>query len=413
MGMLSRRAFLRSTAAFGALAATGLSRSLPARAVSTWVSPRSIDNAGRQNVSLALTEWLATTGQDGDVFKLRRGSGYAPGAYWIPQGVAIRRPLQLDLNGSWLYTGPGDGSDRPPLYDDQTPHQFAPWPERRYCVSVVADMVRIFSSLRCARIQGGAREANVNSLGEPFGCVYDADLESQHGIRSEGYHNLYDLTNIAIEFVHGDGVEIVQGSRAAFIIGTNLGAPVRKNRGGTLSGSSWTPVAPVYPGIHHTGRHGISTADCDGLLINGVSAWHTGRAIIDLEPGGATDVVSNVRISGTEAGQHRLNWLAVAGRVINDLVVTDNVCHSQISISTGDPTMTTPRHANWQILRNRGGLVYNGYKDGCFTVARVDGLLISDNLQPVSGNRPAMGIELGSSTDVTVDPGENLQFPVM
>jgi hypothetical protein len=24
-----------------------------------------------------------------------------------------------------------------------------------------------------------------------------------------------------------------------------------------------------------------------------------------------------------------------------------------------------------------------------------------------------MGIELGSSTDVTVDPGENLQFPVM
>ena len=410
--MLSRRAFLRSSAAFGALAATGLARPLAAPAASTWESPRSIDNTGRQNVSLSLTEWLATTGQDGDVFRLRRGPGYAPGAYWIPQGVAIRRPMQLDLNGCWLYTGPGDGSDRPPLYDDQTPHQYAPWPERRYCMSVVASLVRIFSSKQHARIQGGARAANVDSLGEPFGCVYDANLESQHGIRSQGYHNVYDLTNIAIEFVHGDGVEIVQGSQAAFIVGRNLGQPVRDNLGGTLSGSSWTPVMPVYPGIHHTGRHGISTADCDGLVIHGISTWHTGRATIDLEPGGATDVVSNVRISGTESGQHRLNWLAVAGRVINDLVVTDNVCHSQISISTGDPDLTTPRHANWQLLRNRGGTVYNGATNGCFTVARVDGLLIGDNLQPVSGIRPEMGIRLGSSTDVTVDPDANLQFPV-
>jgi hypothetical protein len=319
--------------------------------------------------------------------------------------------MQLDLNGCWLYTGSGDGSDHPPLYDDQTPHQFAPWPERRYCLSVVASLVRIFSSKPYARIQGGARAANVDSLGEPFGCVYDASLESQHGIRSEGYHNLYDLTNIAIEFVHGDGVEIVQGSRAAFIVGRNLGRPVRDNLGGTVSGSSWTPTTSVYPGIHHTGRHGISTADCDGLVIHGISAWHTGRATIDLEPGGANDVVRNVRISGTESGQHRLNWLAVAGRVINDLVVSDNVCHSQISISTGDPDLTTPRHANWQLLRNRGGIVYNGAKNGCFTVARVDGLVVRDNLQPVSGNRPEMGICLGSSTNVTVEPGADRQFP--
>jgi hypothetical protein len=410
--MLSRRAFLRSTAAFGALAATGLSRSLPAGGVSTLESPRSIDNTGRQNVSRALTEWLASTGKDGDVFRLRRRPDDAPGQYWIPQGVAIRRPMQLDLNGCWLYTGPGDGGDHPPLYDDQTPHKFAPWPQRRYCLSVVASMVRIFSSHKYARIQGGSRQANVDSAGEPYGCVYDGDLGGQHGIRSEGYHNLYDLTNVAIEFVHGDGIEIVQGSRAAFIVGRNIGRPVRENLGGTLSGSSWSPVATVYPGIHHTGRHGISTADCDGLVIHGVSAWHTGRATIDLEPGGATDVVRDVMISETEAGRHRLNWLAVAGRVINDLVVTDNVCHSQITISTGDPDLTAPRHANWQILRNRGGQVYNGYKNGCFTVARVDGLLVRDNFQSVSGNRPDMGILVGSSTDVTIEPDESLQFPI-
>jgi hypothetical protein len=410
--MLSRRGFLRSSAAFGALAATGLTRSLPAGGASTRESPRSIDNTGRQNVSLALTEWLASAGQEGDVFRLRRRPGDVPGAYWIPQGVAIRRPLQFDLNGCRLYTGPGDGSDHSPLYDDQTPHQFALWPARRYCLSVVASLVRVFSSQTGARIQGGSRQANVDSAGEPFGCIYYSDLEGQAGIRSEGYHNVYDLTNVAVEFVHGDGVEIVQGSQAAFIVGRNLGRPVRENLGGTLSGSSWQPGATVYPGIHHTGRHGISTADCDGLVIHGLSAWHTGRATIDLEPGGATDVVSGVRISETEAGQHRLNWLAVAGRVINDLVVTDNVCHSQITISTGDPNLTAPRHANWQILRNRGGQVYNGYKNGCFTVARVDGLLIRDNFQTVSGNRPEMGVCLGSSTNVAVEPDERVQFPI-
>jgi hypothetical protein len=409
---LSRRSFLRSTAALGALAATGLLRPRPALGVSTWVSPASIDNAGRQNVSSALTDWLATTGQDGDVLKLRRGPGDAPGRYWIPQGVAIRRPLQLDLNGCTLYTGAGDGSDHPPLYDDHTPHRFAPWPERRYCLSVVASQVRVFSSEKYARIQGGTRDANVDSLGEPYGCVYHPDLESQAGIRSDGYHNLYDLTNVSIEFVHGDGIEIVQGSRAAFIVGRNLGAPVRDNLGGTLSGSSWEPGDTIYPGIHHTGRHGISTADCDGLVIHGISAWHTGRATVDLEPGSANDIVNNVRISKTESGRHRLNWLAVAGRVIDNLVVTDNICHSQITVSTGDATVTTPRHANWQILRNRGGQVYKGLKDGCFTVARVDGLLIRDNFQLVNGRRPEMGIRLGSSTDVTVDPGEDVQFPV-
>src|SRR5262245_29410447 len=201
--MLSRRAFLRSTAAFGALAAAGLSRSLPAGGASTRESPRSSDNTGRQNVSLALTEWLASAGEDSDVFRLRRKPGDAPGTYWIPQGVAVRRPMQLDLNGCWLYTGPGDGSDHPPLYDDQTPHQFAPWPERRYCLSVVASLVRVFSSQKGARIQGGSRLANIDSEGEPFGCVYYSDLESQAGIRSDGYHNVYDLTNVAVEFVHG------------------------------------------------------------------------------------------------------------------------------------------------------------------------------------------------------------------
>jgi hypothetical protein len=405
--MLSRRSFLRSSAAFGVLAAAGLREPAAVQPVSIWEPPPSIDNTGSQNVSLALTEWMATTGRDGDLFKLRRRPGNAPGEYWIPQGIAIRRWLTLDLNGCSLFTGPGDGSDYAPIYDD---HGDVTWPERRYCIGVVASNVKIRSSLPNARIQGGAREANVNVLGIARGIPYIAPLEDQHGIRSHGRGNIYDLNNIAIEYVYADGIYVVQGSASTWIVGRNLGDPVKRNLGGILEGKTWRPEPTVYPGIHHTGRHGIATADCFGLVIDGVSIWHTGRAIIDLEAGGVKDLIDGVRILSTESGTHQLLWLAVAGRTIHNLVVADNICHEQLTISTGDAT--TPRHSNWRILRNRGGLVFDGNSWDCYHLTRVDGLEVRDNFQLVNGKRQSMGLDVGSSTNVVVAPSPDVQFPV-
>jgi hypothetical protein len=53
--MLSRRDFMQSTAAYGALAATGLLNARPAGATTTWVAPPNIPNDGSANASQALT----------------------------------------------------------------------------------------------------------------------------------------------------------------------------------------------------------------------------------------------------------------------------------------------------------------------------------------------------------------------
>ena len=69
---------MRSSAAFGALMAVQAAVARPSSAAAIWECPSSIDNTGQKNVSAALTEWLATTGRPGDMFRLRRNPGYAP-----------------------------------------------------------------------------------------------------------------------------------------------------------------------------------------------------------------------------------------------------------------------------------------------------------------------------------------------
>jgi hypothetical protein len=415
--MPSRREFLRSSlalGAFGAVASSGFARDFlsptPAGASpTTWVCPTSIDNTGAQDVSVALWYWMQYVGQPGDTFQLRRGPGYAPGAYYIPRGVPIRRGIQLDLNGCWLFTGTEDGSQNPPLWDDNYNYTGNLWPRTRYCISVAASGAKIFSSLPNARIQGAARQAEFQGS-EPYGCQYFPQYEGQHAIQMLGDGNVVDLTNIACEFTYGDGIYIVQGSTNSWIVGQNIGSPVSQNLGGTLSGSTWVPEIAVYPGIHHTARHGIAAVKSTNLIIYGPSIWHTGRAIFDLEPNGASDFVDGVVIANTETGRHNLMWLAAAGlRSVSNVVVQDNVCHSKLAIYTPQVNATA-RHSNWHLLRNQGGGVYNSPLD-CFEVDRIDTLEIRDNHQVVSGVRSSMGIDIGTSTNVTISPSEDTQFP--
>jgi hypothetical protein len=431
--ILSRRSFIQSTAAFGALAATGLARSLPTPAAATWESPPSIDNTGRQNVSAALSDWLASTGQDGDTFRLRRGAGLAPGAYWIPQGLRIDRPLTLDLRGCWLFTKAEDGSAFPPLWTDWGELLPGCWPKKRACMVISSSNVRIQSSVVKARIQGAARKAALRSgfLDLPSGCDYSATLEDQHGIRLSGMGTdltdvTIDLSNISIEFQHGDGIYLDNNTRRTTITGRNLGGSIVGGEpaprdpdylgavggiGGTLtSEGSWVPEIATYPGIHHIGRHGIACGfSISDVLIDRISIWRVGRSIFDLEPAGRTSVVERVTIRNTEAGIHHLGWLAAAARSCNDITIDGNVCHENIQVTTDptDPSMPL-RHRNWKLLGNRGGLrKRNG---AIFEVSRIDGLEIRDNLQAIDPN--GRGVDPGNSTGVVIDPSESLQFPV-
>ena len=437
-----------SAAAYGAVAATGCTRPWTPPGAATLSPPANVDNTGVQNVSGALSWWLATAGRPGDVFRLRRGPGFAPGVYWIPQGILINKPLTLDLNGCWLYTGPTLGDSDPAFGPNTT--RFPPlWPEHqpghpqhRWCVGVNANDVTIKSSLPNARIQGAGRVVRYrgDNTAMPEGLLYNADLEDQAGIMvglpngtTDVSYTDIDLTNISVEYTLGDGVTCFpSGGGPLRIHGRTLGPKVvnanivnpggeeRLGASGGLGGTivsgadgidRWQPTADVYPGIHHTGRHGFATDwSITGLTIEDISVWRVGRAFVDLEMAGTNARGRDVVIRRCETGHAFLNWIVNGSKgSVENLVVEDNVAYTVMNV-IGDGPPDGDRGANWHIRRNRGQLRQVGDGSVIVRATRVDGLRIHDNYNTRSPVSP--GIDLGTSTGVVVAPTENAQFPV-
>ena len=439
---------MQSAAAYGALAATGCAPSWPAPGVPTWEPPSTIDITGARNVSAALTDWLATTGRPGDVFRLRRGPRYAPGMYWIPQGILIDKPMTLDLNGCWLFTGAvlGDSDlyfeQNKTLYPSLWPDHQLDHPRHRWCVCVGAADVTITSSLPRARIQGAGRVVRYrgDNKAMPEGLLYRPDLEDQAGIvvglpngAVDVGNTDIDLTNIAVEYVLGDGVtsfprgvgplRIHGRTLGPAVVNANIVNPGGEERlgadgglGGTIRTGSdgvdrWWPTMQVYPGIHHVGRHGYATDwTISDLTIEDVSVWRVGRSFVDMELAGTNARGRNVAIRRCETGHAYLNWI-VNGSTgsLENFVVEDNIAYTAMTVNGSGPA-DGDRGTDWHIRRNRGQLRQVGDESVVVKATRVDGLRISDNFNTRSPDTP--GIDLGTSTDVVVAPTENAQFPV-
>jgi hypothetical protein len=446
--MLSRRAFVRSAAAYGALAATGCAPSWPAPGVTVWEPPSSIDITGARNVSAALTYWLATTGKPGDVFRLRRGPRYAPGVYWIPQGILINKPLTLDLNGCWLQTGLVLGDSDPNFEQNKTlfpslwPDHQPGHPQHRWCVCVGADDVTVTSSLAGARIQGAGRLVRYRGGNKemPEGLLYTPELEDQAAIvvglpdgTADAHNTDIDLSNIALEYALGDGVtSFPRGVGPLRIHGRTLGPDVvnanivnpggeeRLGAAGGLGGTivtgtdgvdRWQPTIKAYPGIHHTGRHGYATDwTINDLTIEDLSVWRVGRAFVDLELAGPDARARNVVIRRCETGHAYLNWIVNGAEgSIENFVVEDNIAYTTMTVQAPAPP-GGDRGTNWRIRRNRGQLRQVGDGSVVLKTTRVDGLTIVDNYNTRGPDSP--GIELGTSTAVTIAPTEEAQFPI-
>jgi hypothetical protein len=395
--------------------------------------------------------------------------------------VRIGKPLIFDLAGCSLFTGTTLGADDPDfeanrtdlpaLWDDMGEQSDADfeyenlgrtWPKHRVVLLIAASDVAVVSTAVGARIQGAARTVQYRSpdvVGRQLstGCVFDSTLEMQHGIRIGGtpgpysddnsYSNiLLDLTNISVEFVHGDGVYLGDNHHRIRITGQNLGEHVLGGsthvddaviqgwtgqggeviEGTTVDDDRWEPDDLPLPGIHHTGRQGIATDYRNyDLLVDGLAIWRTGRAIIDLEPASCSPGLGDAEIlrptvRDIETGIHHLLWIPAAGRGrISDLVVRDTVNYEQITVDTRpNPTecATIERHTNWLLENNAvvSGVTLRRPQDGrgraIFELTRIDGLTVIDNDSRIrSGHGPA--IEEGTSTDVVIDPAGTVQFP--
>lgn len=414
------------------------------------VCPESIDNTGTQNVSGALSDWLATTGAPGDMFELRPMPDGTPGRYWIPQGIEVLRRLDFDQKGCHLFTGTTLGSEDPdleanrlafpPLYADQPfDHSITRlrWPNARWCVLIGADNVRWFSSVAGARIQGAARRATMRALGrEPSGIAFDNRFEGQHAIRlgrnSTGHlatNCTVDLTNLALEFVHADGVSTWVDSHDITIKGRRLGRAVvggpasptdRDSLNGLEGGLGgvfdpvtqvWTPTAEVYPGIHHVGRQGVALAfRMQRITLDGFSMWRTGRTLVDLEPGGVGHVVDTVTIRRLEFGIHQLGVITAGARECNNVTVEQNISYDRFNVNTrsNPPDLENPpRHANWVVKENWGGLRCRTPGAGPIILDRMDGAEVFGNYHVIDAD--VQGVEVTRSTGVDVGTNE---FPV-
>ncbi|HKA84509.1 MAG TPA: hypothetical protein VKD21_11630, partial [Acidimicrobiales bacterium] len=422
--MLTRRAFIRSSAALGAVGCVGGFGLLGCHGGAHRRVPESIDNTGATDVSEPLTNWLASTGAPGDVLELRRRPDGSPGRYWVPRGVRIGRDgVVFDMKGCHLFTGTTLGFDDPlhaypalaravwpPLWDDWREQTLADaWPDRRSVLVINASNVTLVSSNVGARIQGANRLVHYRGSPElagrttPTGAAFYTNQatgvfigDGQHCIRlgaepggsatANPRSNInIDLTNISVEFSHGDGIYLGDNITGVTITGRQLGESVLGGvpseiddqhlwghtlQGGTIqqgggaafvpgderSADRWVPdaAASPWPGIHHTGRQGIATSFRSyQTIMDGFSIWRTGRSAIDWEPAWVDAEVVAPTMRNLEIGIHTLGMMPCAGAngPINDLVL-ENIVSYEVPIVDRHPNgsaSTDFRSENWRL----------------------------------------------------------------
>ncbi|MGH9026369.1 MAG: hypothetical protein ACRDWD_09690 [Acidimicrobiia bacterium] len=417
--MVTRREFLLGGAVVGAgvlgagvlgagrMPANARANGPPGRA---YTAPRSIDNTGATNVSAKLTNWLVSSGPPGSVLKLRRRAGYAPGVYWVPQGINFRRhDVTLDLNGCWLLTGFNSGAEFAPLW----PHQSDRWPRNRYTMRVSGDRIKVFSSVPNALIWGGNNNVKAGGAEPPF-VAYAADREAQHGLqldRPNGPVEI-DLTNIEIAYTFGDGIYIA-GPHDVRIKGSynDGGDPLWTPSGGAIKyGSLWAPRLPPRPGIHHVGRQGIALVDVRNCDVINVPLWSVTRSVFDLEPTGSGWTVDGVRIVNGRQGARGNAWVAALGAGwVRNVNIRDNVSLGSITVNCVPPERR-PR-TNWTILRNRGLRPHRSVNSPIMRFWHTRGIQVIGNLQD-RGTHQGNPLRFGPGTsNITVAPDMGKQFP--
>ena len=207
---------MRSAAAYGALAATGCAPSWPAPGVTVGAAVQHRHHRCPERRPTVLA---------GDQAGPETSSGcgvvprYAPGVYWIPQGILIDKPLTLDLNGCWLERGSSSATATRTSSRTRTRlPRCGPTTNQiiRSTAGACASTPTTSPSPRAAwaRIQGaGASSATEAATGRCRRGCCTPDLEDQAAIVvglpngiADVHNTDIDLTNIAVEYALGDGV---------------------------------------------------------------------------------------------------------------------------------------------------------------------------------------------------------------
>jgi hypothetical protein len=391
-------------------------------------APVSIDNTGNHDVTVALSDWLATTKLPSDrTLKLRR-TATGPGVYKVNAGAWGRRGEttrhHLDLNGCWLITdeGPRASVACPP--GPWTQYMDRMWPRGAATLHIEAN-THLFSSRTGARIAGGARTPSFLGNARPpdprtwaIGCRGDARYEAQHGVRIAGPGCLVDAYNIDIGWTYGDPVYVEWQFRGTEIKGRRLAVAARESRGGKLVASRgplnndgwvWEPALGTTPGLHHSGRQLLSCSGGGDLYVHDITLWHGSRSCFDFEPG-AGGVLSDLRVVRTVAGAHQGTWVAAYGNgSVNNVELSDNLTvHQALEVYCIDSRER--RRKGWRVLRNVAERkAVHGSPLDLMRFHHVDGVVVAGNHQYIDKRQAGRGVETMDCTGVSI-PDVNTQF---
>jgi hypothetical protein len=204
------------------------------------------------------------------------------------------------------------GSSAPPWY--QNSGYGGGWPRNRYNLGIYSNQTTVYSSRDVAKLEGSARTALLDpNTGRWCGSyrIGQGRWEAQHTIRVKAHNVTIDMARIDASFAFGDGLFIDSGATGLTLYSSiprrsEADAKVLHNSAGrniiglgatavgNSSNAQWLPDTtggPAnngrYPGFHHWARHGYcpsGTGGTNDVAIDGITMWHAGRWLLEVEP---------------------------------------------------------------------------------------------------------------------------------
>jgi len=319
---------------------TGPTTGPPTRVVTL---PRYIDATGHQDVQKLLQTFIANV-PDGTTIEFQKD-----GKYRLERTLYIRnkRRLTFDGNGATIFATKRGAPDRSQIR------------VRRGRQLVFRDL-----NIKGVHPNGGVGED-----------AYVKKLETQHGFRFEGVNGA-ELDHVRVTDVYGDFVYI--------------GRDKRKH----ASRDVWVHDSTFA----RNGRQGIAVTDAQNVIIERNHFSDMRRSTIDLEPNGHSWTVSNVFVLDNTVGPGRLLFVASHGQgPVDDVVISGNVLRGH------DLTMDAlppegERRSNWVITNNISDTVV---KHRPMRFFGIDGLVVKNNTQRVTGGDPGVVLTDDCGTEVS------------
>lgn len=310
----------------------------PQASAAVYSPPASIDKSGARDVTADLQKFLNDVPSQSTI-------SFPAGAKYRIEGtlrIANKNDIVVNGNGALFF------ADTPTNLRDRFQ-----WDFENISNLVVSGL----------KIRGAHTKCGTENDG------YISALEAQHGINITGGERI-TVANNEISQVFGDFIYV--GRSANPVFGVPRDVKIQNNVG------------------RCNGRQGISVTQADGVLLEGNTLENTRRATFDFEPLLDTGYVQNVTVRNNNIGSGRLNFISAGGkgRVDNIKILNNTLTRPMgIAIKAQDPKN---RRKNWEIVGNKS-TAKAGSEHGVIWAVNIDGLVVKDNVQPVSQRSASQG----------------------